>query len=170
MKIICVLGGSYKSFYLNHLKSINRCDLLVFNFGLIYNYNVKDELLGQAIVTKELMSLARRLHCVVVAGVLVEAENLTKAIILCDGEKVDITPAKAGLKLFTNKKEFVVGDENLKAKGCDKIVLSNKRIYPSGHNISCSRTYIFCDKFGVTIVKNKKIIRKFNKYSKIILK
>lgn len=170
MKIICVLGGNYKSFYLNYLKKIKKCDLLVFNYGLIYNYNVKEELLGQATVTKELMSLAKRLNCVVVAGVFVEAEELSKSVILCDGEKVNITPAKDGLKLFLNKKEFIVGDENLKIKGFDKIILSSKKVYPNGHNISALRTYIFCDKFGVTIVKNKKIIRKFNKYSQIILK
>lgn len=170
MKIICVLGGSYKSFYLNYLKSIKRCNLLVFNFGLIYNYNAKEELLGQAVVTKELMFLARKLHAIVVAGVMVEGENVTKSIIVCDGEKLEIAKAEDGIKLFINKRTIVVGDEKLKAKGVDKIILSTKKIRPNLDKCSYIRNYIFCDNFGVSIVKNKKIIRKFNKYSKIILK
>jgi len=170
MKIICVLGGSYKSFYLNHLKSINRCDLLVFNFGLIYNYNVKSELFGDAVVTKELMNLSKALNAIVVAGVYVEGEKIKKSVIMCDGEKIHIADACVGITLETDKTDFVVGDEKMTTKGVNKIVLSNKRIYPDVKHCADKRVYIFCDKFGVNVVKNKNLTRNFNKYFKMILK
>ena len=53
MKIVCVVGGSYKSFYINHFRNIQSCDLLVFNFGILYDYDMKEELLGSAVVTYE---------------------------------------------------------------------------------------------------------------------
>ena len=50
MKIVCVSGGTYKSFYLNYCIKLRQCDLLLFNFGIIYDYVVSEELLKNAIV------------------------------------------------------------------------------------------------------------------------
>lgn len=170
MKIVCVSGGSYKSFYLNYLKKLGGCDLIVFNYGIIYNYNIKEELFGNAIVTKELMSLSKRLHSLVVAGVFVEGQNVKKSIIVCDGEKIHLVDAKVGIKLEVCKSEFAIGDERLQIKGCNKIILSSIRIHPCVEHCVDKRVYIFCDNFGVTMVKNRKLTRNFNKYFKIILK
>ena len=170
MKIICVTGGSYKSFYLNYLKLIKKCDLLVFNYGIIYNLNKKDGCLQDDIVKKELLFLARKLSCVVVAGVIVEGKKKFKNIICCDGEKLSIYPSSIGIKISFNSKQIAIGDERMKSQKIDKIVLTNKRIHPNARHCSKKRTYIFCDNFGLTLLKNKKITRNFNKYSKIILK
>ncbi len=171
MKIICVTKTSYKSFYLNYLKHINKCSLLVFNFGIIYDYDVKRELMQSGLVTKELFSLAKSLKAVVIAGVYVVSGNVRKkSIIVCDGEKINIAFASTGAKLYLNKKVIVIGDEKIKTNKTDKIVLTSNRIYPNINHCSQNRTYIFCDDFGTTVVKNKKITRNFNKYSKIILK
>ena len=114
MKMVFVCGGSYKSFYLNFLKKMSKCDLLVFNFGIIYNYNIKEELLGEGIVSKELFMLSKTLGTVVVAGVYVEGRVLRKSLIICDGEKLNIVPAFEGVKCFIGKTEVVVGDEKLR--------------------------------------------------------
>ncbi len=171
MKIICVAGGSYKSFYLNYFIKLNKCDLLVFNFGIIYDYDICQELLKQSIVTKELMSLSNKLKTIVVAGInVISKDKNTKAIIVCDGEKINIVDAKIGAKIFIKGKCFVVGAENTNYKNYNKIVLSKKRIYPILSHCSKRKIYLFCDNFGVCIIENGILKRKFNKFSKFILK
>ncbi len=171
MKIICVVGGSYKSFYLNYFVKLNKCDLLIFNFGIIYDYDICRELTKNSIVTKELMSLAKRLNTIVVAGVnVIFKDKVKQSIIVCDGEKIHINSAKMGAKLFVKGKYFIVGTEATDYKKLNKIVLAKKRIYPNVNHCSKRKIYLFCDNFGVCVVENGKLKRKFNKFTKIILK
>ena len=105
MKIICVSGGNYKSFYINCATKQYQCDLLVFNSDIIYDYVVKDELLGDAIVTKELTALSKKMGCVVVAKVNVVLNKIvTKSLIVCDGEKLSVGPSKLGQKICVKEK------------------------------------------------------------------
>lgn len=171
MKIVCVAGGSYKSFYINHLAKTTRCDLLIFNYGIIYDYVTCDEILGNALVTKELMYLAKRLNTVVVAGAyVVEKNEKRKSIILCDKDKIHIIPVSTGAKLNVCNKQFIIGDANTNYRNCNRIILNDKKIIPNINHCVQYRIYIFFDKFGVGVVQNKKYHRKFYKYSKIILK
>ena len=170
MRIVCVAGGSYKSFYLNYFSKLSRCDLLIFNFGIIYDYNTFNELMGDAIVTKELMNLSQSMHGVVVAGVNVVGAEKVKSIIVCDGDKIQLDKAISGARVHIKNHTFIVGDEHTDYKKANKIILCNKRIEPNLTHCSKRKIYIFCDKFGVNFVQNQKIIRKFNKYSKFILK
>lgn len=171
MKIICVAGGSYKSFYLNYFINLSSCDLLIFNFGIIYDYDICKELTGSALVTRELMMLSKKLKAIVVAGVNIVYKGKTdKSIIVCDGEKIHISNVKIGAKIYIKKTSFVIGDESTQCKSNNKIILSSKRIYPNLAHCSKRKIYIFFDKFGVCLVENGKIKRKFNKFSKIILK
>ncbi len=171
MKIICVAGGSYKSFYINSFCKLAKCDLLVFNYGIIYNYDIKEELLGIALVTKELLYLSKKLHCTVVAGVYqVRANQKIKSIIFTDGDKIHLTNVQTGAHIHIKNYSFVVGDENTNYGNQHKIILSNKRIEPVLAHCSNNKIYIFCDKFGVNFVKNRKLTRKFNKIVKIYLK
>lgn len=171
MRIVCVAGGSYKSFYLNCFVKLKRCDLLIFNYGIIYNYNTSEELLGQALVTKELMSISKALKCVIVAGVMVEGCNkTTKSIIVCDGDKIHIENTCIGARIHVKNKSFIIGDEFTDYKKQNKIILCSKRIEPNLSHCSKRKIYVFCDKFGVNIVNKQKMTRKFNKYSKFSLK
>ena len=43
MKIVCVSGGSYKSFYLNYYVNLKSCDLLIFNYGIIYDIDFSNK-------------------------------------------------------------------------------------------------------------------------------
>ncbi len=168
MKIICVAGGSYKSFYLNFFCKLKNCDLLIFNYGIIYDYDVKNELVGPAIVTKELLNLARKLNCVVVAGIYkIFRNSKTKAIIYTNGDKLHLSPVKTGQEIHIKNNTFIVGDEFTNYFNKNKIVLSSKKIVPQLKNCSIKKLYIFCDKFGTTFVKNKKLIRRFNKINTI---
>lgn len=171
MKIICVAGGSYKSFYFNYFVKLRRCDLLIFNFGIIYDYDICNELTRFGIVTRELMALSKKLHSVVVAGVnVVFKGKVNKSVIVCDGEKIHINKVKTGAKICIKKTHFIIGDETTDYKSNNKIILCSKRIHPNLERCSKRKIYIFCDKFGVYLVENGKLKRKFNKFSKIILK
>ena len=171
MKIIFVSGGSYKSFYLNHYLILKKCDLLVFNFGVIYDYVLKHENNGFGIVKPELTSIANRLNAKVVAGVnVIDNGQIKKSIIICDGKSIIIKPADIGAYLIVKNRRFAIGNEKCKAHANYKIILSKKRIYPIVSHCSLRKVYVFCDNFGLCLVQNGEIKRKFNKYSKIILK
>lgn len=171
MKIIFVSGGSYKSFYLNYYLKLKRCDLLVFNFGVIYDYDLNIENSNFAIVKPELLSIANRLNSIVVAGVnVIDNGQIMKSILVCDGKTITLKPADIGTYVTIKNRHFVIGNEKCKARGNNKIILSKKRIYPIASHCSVRKVYVFCDEFGLCLVQNGKIRRKFNKYSKIILK
>lgn len=177
MKIVCVSGGSYKSFYLNHFVKIKHCDLLIFNFGIIYDYVVKDELLDYGVVTKELLSLSNALKAVVVAGVNVVQNGKTqKSLIVSDGEKIYLSSLKLGVKVCLNEdngknssvnlknrqyrghifnNQFVVGCKSTNFGSCNKIVFTEQTIKPNIAHCNPNKIYIFCNKFGVNVVKNK---------------
>lgn len=179
MKVVCVSGGSYKSFYLNHFAKIKRCDLLIFNFGIIYDYVVKDELLDYGIVTKELLSLSNALKAVVVAGVnVVQNGKSQKSLIVSDGEKIYLSSLKVGVKVCLNdnadennlsehnknkqkkfkhksNSQFVVGCKSTNFGSCNKIVFTEQTIKPNVAHCNPNKIYIFCNKFGVNVVQNK---------------
>ncbi len=171
MKIIFVSGGSYKSFYLNYYLKLNKCDLLVFNFGVIYDYDLRFEAGASAIVKPEMMMLANKLGATVVAGVVVKDNNLKrKCILVCNGEKISLIESNIGAHFRVRNKWFVAGDTNCKAVAENKIILTDERIYPNIQHCSLRKVYLFCDKFGLSVVQKKKLKRNFYKYSKIILK
>ncbi len=167
MKIICISGGSYKSCYLNYLQKLKFCDLLIINFGVMYvcNNNTRDNF---EIVGNELFLLARRLQAVVVAGIEVVDNNTKRRVLMhCDGEKVIIDNT---ILLKLKKHRFIVCSNKSLVSKYDKIVLSEGRITPNIQHCNYRKRYIFCDSYGVSIVENRKLKRKFYKYSKIILK
>lgn len=171
MKIICVSGGSYKSIYLNHLLKLRSCDLLIFNFGIIYDYDLRSNKNRNTLIISELSMLASRFKACVVAGVDVKTnhENF-KGIIVCNDNNFNVYRAKNGVKINLCGKEFAICYANSFIKSKNKIVLSTKRLYPKANHCSTKKFILFCDRFGATIVQNQKIKRNFNKYLKIILK
>lgn len=171
MKIVCVAGGSYKSFYINYAVKLKKCDLLIFNFGILYDYYIKDKLIENHVLTNELIFLSNKLDCVIVAGIyVIDNEKKFKAIIKYDKGKIDLYSPKFGAEISVNTHKFIVGDRNTNYLKFDKIVLSNERLIINPKNCSRKKIYVFFDRHGVNFIINKKIKRKFCKYSKIILK
>ena len=171
MRIVYIAGGSYKSFYINCFLKLKKCNLLIFNYGIIYNFNTLAEQSNKAVVSNELMAVSQALHCTVVAGVIEENLNKkTKCIIVCKGNKIWLKKASDGAKIVVAKRSFIVGDALTDYKKQNKIILCNSQIKPNLAHCSKRKIYVFCDKFGVNIVQNKKKTRKFYKYSKFILK
>ena len=72
MRIFCVVGGSYKTIYLNYLTKIGRCNLLIFNFGVFH------ELRGDfktSEVAVELLELSKSFNCFVLAGIKLNGKD-----------------------------------------------------------------------------------------------
>lgn len=169
MKIVVVSGGNYKNLYLNYLCKL-QCDLLVINFGVLYDYRVENGY-STKLIKEELLMLAQQNNCVIIAGIyIINKKKKRKAFIESDGEQVAIHNVKHGVKFSFENKKFIIGDRNTCFNGCNIVLLSNKQIAIETLRCSRHKVYVFCDKHGVNCVVNKKLKRKFNKISKIILK
>lgn len=167
MKIFCVSGGNYKSFYLNAFLKIKGYDLLIINFGIMYD--IKENLDDSNIVFNELKMLYDRAKVPIIAGVKI-GQNRIKKFILCNHGKCHIYSLNTGIILNIKNKKFVVGEKFTKYGNNNKIILSETRVYPEISHCSYKKTYVFCDNFGITKIEKRKISRKFYKYAKIILK
>lgn len=171
MKIVFVLGGSYKSFYLNYFLKLTSCDLLVFNFDVLYDVNIEAEHNNKGVVFKELQGLAEKLGCEIVAGVNVVAGGKIKpAIMYFSGGEFKTFNPYFGCRFKLKNKSIVVADDGNNLTADVKIVLSKKRIVPSISHCSNKKIYAFCDQFGINLIENKKLTRKFYKYTTIIIK
>ncbi|MFQ6752019.1 MAG: hypothetical protein ACLRFL_00440 [Clostridia bacterium] len=169
MNIICVAGGSFYSFYINYFLKIKHCDILVFNFEIFDTLDLKEEMSGSGII-EDIEQLSQRLNCPVVVGVMVKSNGrLYPAILSYYKEMMGISGVRRGLELKIKNKTFIIGVKNTNFRNCNKIILSKDRMYPKLDNFS-KKINIFCDRLGVYIAYKKKLTRKFNKCSKIILK
>ena len=105
------------------------------------------------------------------AGIyVVHNKNKFKYILMCDGKNIKISTISKGVEFKLKNMPFVVGNEKTNYKNSHKIIFLNNQIKPNVLACSKRKIYLFCDNYGISFVKNKKLKRKFNKYSKIILK
>ena len=73
MEFVFVIGGSYKSFYLNKLRKIGKPDIIVFNQNIFYDFDITAESGFNGPVSKELLHLNSLLNCpVLVYGVKID--------------------------------------------------------------------------------------------------
>ncbi len=168
MKIVCVSGGSYKSFYLNFFLKMRVCDLLIFNFGIFYDC-VNDYSIN--LVKNELVMLSNKLHTTIVAGINIYINDvIEKRFIVCRANDIKIHSCIKSVNLRIKSHHFAIGIPCSIFSNANKIILNDKKINPIISHCNPHKLYIFCDRFGLNIVENRKLKRKFYKYSKIILK
>lgn len=164
MNIVFVVGGSYKAFYLNYLKKLKDVDLIVFQENILYEYDYYNETYGLKTVSNEMMNLASMFDCKVLAVVKSNLlGNIKKEILYADKDKVYLFDIANYLNLIIKNKlvSFAVG-KNLNwgeviiridlNKTFNKIKFHDRR-----------KTYLYCNKSCVNLVKNGKIKRKFRK-------
>lgn len=166
MKIFCVSGGKYKSFYLNAFLKIKNYDLIVINFGIMYDLLTEAD---KDTVVNELLLLQEKAKVPIIAGVKV-GEKRTRKLVFCDEKGYSLHSIKQGVKIKIRNKTFVIGNRFSEYRTYNKIVLGENRINVNPRQCSYGKIYIFCDSFGITKVEKRKISRKFYKYAKIILK
>lgn len=168
MKIVCVSGGSYKSFYLNYYVNLKSCDLLIFNYGIIYDIDFSN--INYQVVINELLSLAQNLHTAVVAGVnVIEKGEKIRALIVTNGKDISISSLNIGAKICFDKSSFaetykfasfVFGNNFTHFGDNHKIIFDSKAVSNLSH-CSKNKIYLFINNHGVDFVKNRKLI-KFN--------
>lgn len=164
MKFVFVVGGTYKGFYFNQLKKIKYLDLLVFNQGIFYELDDKDDLIKN-IVYKELIELNTKLKCpILVCGVLNKNKIRQKIFILCINKKVSIIDYRKYIYLYIkNKLVLITGSLYKKSKAFATIAFINELNMCKKFCGIKDKNYFLCDKKSVTYIKNKKINKKFRK-------
>lgn len=159
-----VVGGSYKSFYINELKKINNIDLLIFHQNIFYDFDYEQEYLKDAPVTNELINLNKRLNCpIVVYGFSNFLNNRKKCFIVCVNGKVSVIDCKKDVYLYIKGKLILIGNKiykNTHAFATISVIDKNNFnvFYKNKFN-----NYFICDLKGVSRYQNGKIYRKFRK-------
>ena len=166
MKFMFVVGGSYKGFYINKIKKINKIDLLIFNQNIFYDFDYEREYLGDAIVSKELIALNKKLNCpIVVFGKSTMLGDTKKCFMVCVNGRVSIIDSTRDIYLYVKGKMVLVGTKLYKKQSCFAMISmidhSNyfHKIYKNKYH-----NYFICDAKGVNRIQNGKIYRKFRKY------
>ncbi len=165
MKILFVVGGSYKGFYLNELLKIKNVDLIVFNQNIFYEFDYEQEYLCNPVVSNELISLNHRFNCpIVVYGEANFLGKKEKCFILCVNQKVSIIKQYSNIYLFIKGKTILITNKLQRyTKNRITISLINQKYY-NLDQLNSSNNYFICDKKGVFRLQNGKIYRKFRKY------
>lgn len=166
MKLLFVVGGSYKAFYLNQLKNINNVDIVIFQQGIFYDFDYEEELLGEALVSKELLHLNGMLGCpIIVFGQSNLMGNKSKCLIACVNNKISIISKNDELCLFVKRRSVVMSSKLFaRGRGFVTISLLDKKAVNLDEYKNMGNNYFICDKTGVTKIKNGQIYRKFRKY------
>lgn len=166
MKIAFVVGGNYKAFYINHIEECKGVDILVFQEGLLYEYDYYNEHFGSKVVTKEMLNLANKLNCVILAKIKTNLSNeIHDEILYCDGEKVLTFNSDRYIKIFSKGKRIIFSLKNVFFECADIFIrLTKNRVEMKKIRQKCHKRTFLCDKHGVEYVKNGKIKRKFRKF------
>lgn len=166
MKFMFVVGGSYKSFYLNQLKNINKIDLLIFNQNIFYDFNYEQEYLDDNIVTQELIMLNKKLNCpIIVYGKYKFFNKEQKCFILCVNGKVSVINRTDDIYLYIKGKMVLIGNKLYKkTKTFSTISMLDSRPDLQVISKNLPLNYFVCDKTGVSRLQYDKIYRKFQKY------
>lgn len=172
MKILFVVGGSYKNFYINHLKKYKNLDLLIFQQGLLYDYDYCDEMLGEKIVTNEVLNLVDILHCKVIGKVNTNLlGNKKEEILYADENGVKIIDIRNQLFLKIKNKNIEISLNKTPKIYSDLVIKiihnKNECLY---QRFSKNKKYLICDKRGVLFVNKNKKIKKFRKICYFTLK
>lgn len=166
MKLAFVIGGNYKAFYINHIEKCKGVDILVFQEGLLYEYDYYNENFGYKTITKEMMCLAQKLNCVILAKIKSNLFNkLNDEILFCDGEKVLTFNSERYIKLFLKGKCVIFSLENVFFECADIFIrLTKNRVEIKKIRQKCHKQTFLCYKHGVEYIKKGKIKRKFRKF------
>lgn len=170
MKILFVVGGSYKAFYLNNIHKFKRLDFIVFQENILYEFDYYNEYFGDKTITNEMVGLARKFKCKIVAKIKTNLCGIKKdEILYCDKNGVKLINNNRFLELFVKNKQIYFSNNFLyKKSNCFVYFFKNKNDFNQSscinNNFNNRKSAIFvCDKYGVNLIYNKIITRKFRK-------
>ena len=161
-----VVGGSYKSFYINELNKIKNIDLLIFNQNIFYDFDYEQEYLGYAPVTKEIINLNKTLNChIIVYGNSKLFSKRKKCFIVCVNGKVSVIDANKDVYVYIKGKLILIGNKLYNySKAFSTISIINERYNSQIISKKLANNCFICDEKSVLRVQNGKIYRKFRKY------
>lgn len=167
MRFLFVVGGSYKGFYLNQIGKVGRVDLIVFQQGIIYDFDYAEEYCGNGVVGKELIALSRRFDCPIVAlGYNAFFGKREKCFIVCVNGKISIIPAYKNVNLYIHGKLILISNNPYEIENADKyfsfILLTNKKVQINSNKLA--KNLFICDNNSVTRWQGKSFYKKFRKY------
>ena len=172
MKFIFVVGGSYRSFYINKLNTIKNIDLIIFNNGVFDEINYCDEEVDIKVFTDEIKELNKLLKCsIVVCCNINKFGNRYKAFVLCVNQKISIISPHKDIYLY------IKGELILITSKLYKNLYAFATICTTDYGDEIIKRYIkfkngcfiLRDK-SVTQITGGKIYRKFKKCCEFILK
>ena len=171
MKILFVVGGSYKAFYLNYLKKIKNIDLLVFQDEILYEYNYYNEKFDSALITNEMIYLSKLLKCKIIAKIKTNLFGIIKnEILFCDENGVKIFNIKKNLNIYIKNKLISFSFNYNVMKYADIMINVIPYKIRKYHLNFTKQNRFICDKQGVYSIINSKIKRKFRKVCYFSLK
>ena len=164
MKLMFVVGGSYKWFYLNVLKKIKNIDLLVFHQNIFYMLDSKD-ILTNDIIFKEISDLNKILQCpICVYGILNKNGINQKIFILCAKGKISIINCNKDIYLYIKNKLVVITTRFYKySKAFASIEMFNNLNVLQKNTKNRQKNHFRCCPRGVLYVYDNKIYRKIRK-------
>ena len=165
MRVVCVAGGSYKSFYLNYFVNLRRCDLLILNFNIFYKINSLEQFNNSSVVS-EIVNLFLLKRCVVVAGVFIGNKQY---VVVYKNGKLQMNIAAKGIIVNIKRQKFLVSTIQHSTRIKNKIIFTKSKV-KSCFNCSNQKQYIFVSPNGVDLVRKQKLKRIFNKCSQFSLK
>lgn len=162
-----MVGGSYKGFYLNQIHKVGRVDLIVFQQGIIYDFDCVEEYVGNGVVSKELVALNIRFNCpIVVFGNEIFLGKRERCFIVCVNKKVSVIPIYKDVSLYIKNKQILISNEINKIKYADKyfafILMRDKNIKLIPNKLS--KNLFVCDRRGVIRFQEGIFYKKFRKY------
>lgn len=170
MKILFVVGGGYKAFYLNHLKRFHSLDLLVFQSNILYEFNYYNEMLKDGLITNEILSLQKKFNTKIIAIINTNLFGIIKKECLyCDENGIKILNLNKNINLFIKNKKIIIKNRYFVPNKDICIFIINKSENKNKY-IKLLKKGFVCDDKGVTLVNNGRIIRKFRKICYFSLK
>ena len=171
MKFVFVVGGSYRSVYLNYLSGLSSPDIIVFNSNVLYDFDIDLENNFSGPVSAELLYLNTLFNCpIVVYGTRVKCCKKDKCFIVCTNGKIKIFEQNSDVYLWVKNCYILVGTNRYfssQAFATISIQDSTQMVNPKQCGIS---NYFCMDKKSVTLISGGKFYKKFNKCCKFTLK
>lgn len=164
MKIVFVVGGSYKWFYLNKLNKIKKIDLLIFHQNIFYKLDC-DDILNNDIIFKEIIYLNNILKCpICVCGILNKNGINQKIFIVCVKGKISLINCNKDIYLYIRNKLIVISTRFCKySKAFALIEISNNSNMLQKSTKNRQKNHFICCPRGVLYVCDNKIYRKIRK-------
>lgn len=162
-----VVGGSYKGFYLNQIHKVGNVDLIVFQQGIIYDFDYAEEYLGDGVVSKELVALNTKFNCpIVVLGYKIFFGKREKCFIVCVNKRVSVIPVYKDVNLYIKNKLILISNRVNRLEFADKyfafILMVDKNSKITSNKLA--KNLFVCDNKGVTRWQGENFYKKFRKY------